>query len=155
MSKINVLENKSLKLNNVLSRQVSENDVFVSAKHITMLNNYLKSNNLKSVGPVIFYSSGVVGVSSDGTAKIKNKLMIQLERGDIKVEYPYVLEQNIRLANCLYVKFKDEYKYFSYATSAIALHSYNNDIDLTSEVYIINLSNSKESFEADVFMPIK
>lgn len=59
MPQIEFRENKILKLNNVLSRKVPEKEIMNQEKQVQMLINWVKAKGYETVGPLIFYSSGV------------------------------------------------------------------------------------------------
>ena len=93
--KIIVRENKVLKLNTVLIRQLSENEIMDIEKLAYMMESYIKSKGNSIVGPMINYSTAEAGET--GQVKLKVKLMVQLKSPIHNVETPYELENQIRM----------------------------------------------------------
>ncbi|HEY8361617.1 MAG TPA: hypothetical protein VIK77_01880 [Tissierellaceae bacterium] len=155
MPKIEFRENKILKLINVLSRKIPENELFSQEKQIAMLQSWIKAKGYESMGPLITYSSGVKGVSSDNIPIIDCRLMIQLKQSNVRLELPYHFEKEIRVENCLMARFFDDGDKLQFAISKLTLYAYENDIELTGETYIIFVNQEGNKILADVFMPAK
>ena len=155
MPKIEFRENKILKLINVLSRKIPENELFSQDKQIAMLQSWIKAKGYESMGPLITYSGGVKGVNSDNTPIIDSRLMIQLKSSNVRLELPYHFEKEIRIENCLMARFFDDGEKLQFAISKLTLFAYENDIELTGETYIIFVNQEGNKVLADVFMPVK
>ncbi|MDR3021172.1 MAG: hypothetical protein LBU60_00630 [Clostridiales bacterium] len=156
MPKLEVKENKILKLTNVLSRKTADKEVFNSDKQMRMIQNWIKVKGYKSKGPLIVYSSGVKGAEANGSPIIDNRLLVQLDNEKITAEYPYKFEQLIRLEKCLFVRFDDNFKKMQFAVNGIHFFAYNNDIELTGESYTVLIEDYHNgNILADVFMPVK
>ena len=77
IEKIVVKENKILKLNNVLIREVSQNELIDINKITYMMDSYVKSKGNSTVGPMINYTA-TLG-DENGQVKVIIKLMVQLK----------------------------------------------------------------------------
>ena len=86
---------------------------------------------------------------------IDSYIMSQLKEDKIRLELPYKFENLIRRENCIMVRFVGSIEKLQFATNKITLYSYENDIELTGESYIILLEQKEKDIIADVFMPIK
>ena len=53
MNEIKVAENKTLKLTNVLSREIRPEEMASLPVVLTQMHNFIKSNNAQPIGPII------------------------------------------------------------------------------------------------------
>jgi hypothetical protein len=155
MPQIECNENRVLKLVNVLSRKVPESEFFSQEKQVIMLQNWIKAKGYETQGPLILYSSGVKGIDSDKKPIIDSRLMLQLKQDKVRLEIPYKFQNEIRIENCLMVRFNGDAEKLSFATGKLTLFAYENDIELTGEMYMIFLKQEGNILLVDVFAPIK
>lgn len=114
IEKIIIKENKILKLNNVLIREISENELIDINKISYMMDSYIKSKGNFTIGPMTNYS--FVEIDDNGQPKVILKLMVQLKNSIHNIEKPYELKSQIRIANCLFARFteKEENTHYNY-----------------------------------------
>ncbi|MGL5084525.1 MAG: hypothetical protein ACRC68_02195, partial [Clostridium sp.] len=97
IEKIVIRENKVLKLNNVLVREISQNELIDLDKIAYMMDSYIKSKGTSTLGPMINYST--VEIDESGQPNIIIKLMVQLKTFINKVDLPYDIKSQIRITN--------------------------------------------------------
>ena len=153
--KLDFRENKTLKINNPIIREIPLEELNSIDKYVGMMKNYVEIKGFKIIGPLIQYSSGIKGLDKDNNPIIENKIILQLHQSGIKVEEPYVTSDTLKIENCLFCRFNDTQDNLQYAISKITLFAYENDIKLTNESYIVLIENKDNVILADVFMPIK
>lgn len=153
--KLDFRENKTLKINNPIIREIPLKELNSIDKYVGMMKNYVEIKGFKIIGPLIQYSSGIKGIDKDNNPIIENKIILQLHQSGIKVEDPYISKETLRIENCLFCRFNDTQDNLQYAISKITLHAYENDIKLTGESYIVLIENKDNVILADIFMPIK
>ena len=153
IEKIVVKQNKILKLNNVLIREVSQNELIDINKITYMMDRYIKAKGNSTVGPMINYSS--VEGDENGQAKIIIKLMIQLKNPIHNIEKPYELKNQIRVTNCLFARFTEKEENLQYAYSKLTLFAFENDMKLKGDSYTVFVDKNEEGIVADVFMELK
>lgn len=153
--KLDFRENKTLKINNPIIREIPLDELSSIDKYVGMMKNYVEIKGFKIIGPLIQYSSGIKGIDKDNNPIIENKIILQLHQSGIKVEEPYITSDTLKIENCLFCRFNDIQDNLQYAISKITLHAYENDIKLTGESYIVLIENKDNVILADVFMPIK
>lgn len=153
--KLDFRENKTLKINNPIIREIPLDELSSIDKYVGMMKNYVEIKGFKIIGPLIQYSSGIKGIDKDNNPIIENKIILQLHQSGIKVEEPYITSDTLKVENCLFCRFNDTQDNLQYAISKITLHAYENDIKLTGESYIVLIENKDNVILADVFMPIK
>ncbi|MDR3264258.1 MAG: hypothetical protein LBT30_08125 [Clostridiales bacterium] len=120
-----------------------------------MLQNWLKAKGYETQGPLIMFSTGIMGLDSNKKPIIDSRLMMQLKTDKVQLEIPYKFEKEIRIENCLMARFNDNYEQLPFATQKLNLFAYENDIELTGETYMILLEQEENKLLADVFMPVK
>jgi hypothetical protein len=153
IEKIVVKENKILKLNNVLIREVSQNDLMDMDKITYMMDSYIKSKGNSTVDPMINYSA--VEGDENGQAKIIVKLMIQLRNPIHNIEKPYELKNQIRVKNCLFARFTEKEENLQFAYSKLGLFAFENNITPKGDSYTVFVNKNEEELVADVFMELK
>jgi effector-binding domain-containing protein len=153
IEKIVVKENKILKLNNVLIREVSQNELIDINKITYMMDSYIKSKGNSTVGPMINYSA--VEGDENGQAKFIIKLMVQLKNPIHNIEKPYELKNQIRVTNCLFARFTEKEENLQYAYSKLGLFAFENDMKLKGDSYTVFVNKNEEGIVADVFMELK
>jgi len=150
--KIIVKENKVLKLNTVLTRDISENEFMEIDKIAYMMESYIKSKGNSILGPMINYSTAEADGS--GQVKIIFKIMFQLKNPIHNVETPYELENQIRVTNCLFARFSEKEENLQFAYSKLQLYAFENDIKLKGDSYTVFVENKDSKMITDVFMEI-
>ena len=150
--KIIVRENKVLKLNNVLIRQVRDNEFMDIQKVAYMMESYIKSKGNSILGPMINYSTAEA--DENGQVKIVLKLMFQMKDPIHNVESPYIQESQIRVKNCLFARYSEKEENLQFAYSKLQLFAFENDIKLKGEAYTVFVENRDNKMIADVFMEI-
>jgi len=150
--KIIVRENKVLKLNTVLIRQVNQSEFNEIDKVAYMMESYIKSKGNSILGPMINYTT--VEVDENGQVKMILKLMFQLKSPIHNVETPYELKNQIRVTNCLFARFSEKEENLQFAYSKLQVYAFENDIKLKGENYTVFVENKDSNMIADVFMEI-
>ena len=150
IEKIAIRENKTLKLNNLLIREVSENELIDINKISYMMDSYIKSKGNSTIGPMINYST--VELDESGQAKIIIKLMVQLKNPIYNVEKPYELYEQLRVTNCLFARFTEKEENLQFAYQKLGVYAFENDIKLKGDSYTVFVKQEEENIVADVFM---
>ncbi|TDT57227.1 hypothetical protein [Fonticella tunisiensis] len=151
--KIILRENKTLKLNNVLIREVRENEFMDINKIAYMMESYIKSKGNSIVGPMINYSAA--SADESGQVKIILKLMVQLKNPIHNIEEPYEFKSLLRVPNCLFARFSEKEENLQFAYSKLQLHAFENDIKLKGDSYTVFVDKNGNKIVADVFMEVQ
>jgi hypothetical protein len=152
-NKIVVKENKVLKLNNVLVREVSQNELKDISKAAYMMESYIKTKGNTIVGPSINYSSA--SADKSGQVKIIVKLIVQLKNPINNVDKPYEFKSQIRVTNCLFARYTEKEENLQFAYSKLQLHAFENNINLKGDSYTVFLDKKEKEIIADVFMEVQ
>lgn len=148
--KIVLRENKTLKLNNVLIREISENELIDINQISYMMDSYIKSKGNSTIGPMINYST--VEVDESGQPKVIIKLIVQLKNPIHNVEKPYELKSQLRVTNCLFARFTEKEENLQFAYQKLGVYAFENNIKLKGDSYTVFVKQEEENIVADVFM---
>lgn len=150
MPKLSVSYNKTLKLTNVVMTEVPfENfqDIGIS---IEQLENYIKSKGCRPVGPHIQYmrTQAESGDINDITIKI-----LRQANGYINhTEKPYSMVPELRIKNCLYVRYVGPEENSKFAYDKINLVAFEEGIPLKGDSYTVFLEGANGDVTTDIFM---
>lgn len=150
VEKISIRENKTLKLTNVLVRELSENEIIDIDKINYMMDSYIKSKGNSTIGPIINYSN--LEVDENGQAKIRIKIMVQLKNPIYNVEAPYEIKKELKISNCLFARFNEKEENIQFAYQKLGVYAFENDIKLKGDSYTVFVKKEEENITADIFM---
>ncbi|EJP6473242.1 hypothetical protein NHI66_002579 [Clostridium botulinum] len=149
-NKIILRENKTLKLNNVLIKELSEKE-FMDMNRVTyMMDGYIKSKGNSVMGPMINYSSLVN--DENGNPKLIVKIIFQLKNPIDNVDQPYEYEKQIKVTNCLFARFNEKEENLQFVYSKLQLYAFENNIKLLGSSYTVFVDKKENEIIADVFM---
>lgn len=151
--KITIKENKTLKLNNVLIREVSQNELIDINKITYMMSSFIKSKGNSIIGPMINYSAAES--IENGQVKLIIKIMMQLKNPINNIERPYEFKSQIRVTNCLFARFTEKEENLKFAYSKLGLYAFENDIKLKGDSYTVFVNKNENNIMADVFMELQ
>lgn len=152
-NKIVIKENKILKLNNVLIRELNQNEFMDMSKITYMMDSYIKSKGNSIIGPMINYSSIIN--DENGQPKLIGKIIFQLKNPIHNVEKPYEYENQIRITNCLFARFMEKEDNLQFAYSKLHLYAFEKDIKLLGDSYTVFVEKKEDNIVADVFMELQ
>ena len=145
MNSINIYENKTLKLQNVIVRRLDleSDDQNLFDSEINKISTYIQTHGANQIGPLIQYSK--VELDENNEPDINMQFMLQANNFIHNVEQPYRMESLLRVRNCLY------------AYDKLGVYAFENDIELDGCNYTIYVDRNEEeeTMVADVFMPVK
>jgi hypothetical protein len=148
--KIILKDNKTLKLSNVLIREIIGDEIADIDRMSYMMESYIKSKGNLRVGPLVNYTVVTMDNSQNPTLIIK--LMMQLKNPIHNVESPYKYESLIRVQNCLFVRYKEKEENLQFAYSKLNLHAFENDIKLKGDSFTVFVNKEEDILTADIFM---
>ncbi|MBR2674075.1 MAG: hypothetical protein IKE52_01265 [Mogibacterium sp.] len=161
--KIDIQKSKSLRLDNVLMKDiiniteadtgVQEEDDFSLGFEVEKMDNEIRTKGANQIGPLIQYS----GASGDGDAlAIKVTLMLQADRYINNIRAPYRMESVVQAKNCMYTRFTGAEEDIQYAYQKMQVTAYEENIKLKGSSYTIFLDSDDEgNITADIFMEIE
>lgn len=150
--KIMIREGKTLKLQNVLIREVSQEEILNPTRTLHMMNSYILSKEASITGPLINYSN--VRIDDARQPIVVAKFILQLSL-DIVADPPYVFEKTLVEKDCLFARIHEKEENLQFAYQKLGVYAFENDIKLRGDSYTVFVKrDSTDSIMADIFMPI-
>ena len=149
MKEIKVAENKTLKLTNVLSREIHPEEMASLPVVLTQMHNFIKSNNAQPIGPIV--QAMVVGEDR----QMHLYMMQQATQMISKMEPGYHMDAVLRVKNCLYAHYTGPLSKSQLASAKLQIMAFENDIKLTDSSYTIYVNQDDDEAVIDVFMETK
>ena len=157
MNSISVMEDKTLKLQNVLSYRVSltEENTTRLDMEVDKMNTYIETHGGRQIGPLIHHS--YIEQSNSGEVDIKMEFMLQSDRYLDCGESPYEMEETRRVPSCLYARYVGPEEKLKFAYDKLGVYAFENDIDILGGSYtvFVDRNEEEEKIVADIFMPMK
>ena len=149
MNEIKVAENKTLKLTNVLSREIRPEEMANLPVVLTQMHNFIKSNNAQPIGPII--QSFALGEDH----QMHLYMMQQATQLIPQMEPGYHMDAILRVKNCLYAHYTGPMENSQLASYKLQVHAFENDQKLTGTSYTIYVNQDSDDAVIDVFMETK
>ena len=138
MKEIKVAENKTLKLTNVLSREIHPEEMASLPVVLTQMHNFIKSNNAQPIGPIV-----------------QAMVMQQATQFIGQMEQDYHMDAVLRVKNCLYAHYTGPMPESQLASYKLQVHAFENEQKLTGTSYTIYVNQDEDDAVVDVFMETK
>lgn len=154
MSKLQVNNNKTLKLKNVLNNKVDFSDEKMDINILVeKMQSYIRVKGAMQIGPLIQHTKPFV--NNEEELDVELNLLLQCNNFIHNVEKPYMMESILRIPNCMYCRYIGPEEKLKFAYDKINLEAFENDIELTGESYTVFVDQNEEEgiIVADVFMP--
>ena len=151
MNEIKTAENKTLKLTNVLARQLRPEELGNLAVILTQMQNFMKSNGAQPIGPLV--QAVKIGTGPDHVPELY--MMQQATQLITQMEPGYHMDAVLRVKNCLYAHYTGPMGQSQLASQKLQIHAFENEQTLTGSVYTIFVSQDDDDAVVDVFMEIK
>lgn len=151
-NEILISENKTLKLSNVLSRELNIQDGSDFGRTAAMFRSYTSAKNLNPYGPMVVRieprtnGKGIVIVST---------MMGQVRNVPDEVETPFSFTPQIRAERCLMARFAGPPSKLQLAYNKLDVYSYEKDIPLSGVTYTVYTGESPNGdITADIFAEV-
>lgn len=153
MNKIQISNNKTLKLTNTLFLEVELNQDFDLGTTVVKMDNYLKSKGAMPIGPLI--QRTVYSINENQQLEIHAYLMRQTNNFIHNIEAPYKMEPVIRVRNCMYAHYVGPEEKLKLAYDKINVTAFEEDITVANENYTIFIEKQDDNIVADIFVEKK
>ena len=151
MREIQVAENKTLKLTNVLSRRVDPNELSSVGVILTQMQNFIKSHSAMPVGPVI----QCVKFSAGPSPEPEIYFMMQVNQLIPRLDPGYQMDALLRVRNCLYAHYTGPMSYSNLASQKLDIYAFEHEIETTGDSYTVYVNQDDDNGVLDVFMETK
>lgn len=152
MPKLQVSQDKILKLTNALIYEVQTEELEDLNANMEQMENYIRVKGAQPVGPLIQYTN--VTLDEQGQAQLQIKMIRQCSNFLHSVEQPYRMDSVLRVKSCMYVRYTGPEEKLKFAYDKINLASFEEEIPLRGDSYTIFVDKKEEDcMIADVFMP--
>ena len=149
MKEIKVAENKTLKLTNVLSREIHPEEMASLPVVLTQMHNFIKSNNAQPIGPIV--QAMVVGEDR----QMHLYMMQQATQLIPRMEAGYTMDAVLRVRNCLYAHYVGPMSQSGLASQKLNIMAFEHELELTGTVYTIFVNQDDDEGVVDTFMETK
>ena len=149
MKEIKVAENKTLKLTNVLSREIHPEEMASMPVVLTQMHNFIKSNNAQPIGPIV--QAMVVGEDH----QMHLYMMQQATQFIGQMEQGYHMDAVLRVKNCLYAHYTGPMSYSNLASQKLDIYAFEHEIETTGDSYTVYVNQDDDNGVLDVFMETK
>ena len=151
MKEIKVAENKTLKLTNVLSREIHPEEMASLPVVLTQMHNFIKSNGAQPLGPLV----QCIKLPAGPNPQPEIYMMQQATQMITQMEPGYHMDAVLRVKNCLYAHYTGPMAYSQLASSKLQILAFEKDLKLTGDNYTIFVSQDDDDAVVDVFMETK
>lgn len=154
MSKLQLSQNKVLKLQNVLINNLGLEDEDIDFNIIVeKMQSYIKVKGAMQIGPLIQHTKPFINNEEELDMEIR--LLLQCNSFIHNVEKPYIMDSVLRVQDCMYCHYIGPEEKLKFAYDKINIESFENDIELTGESYTVFVDQDEEegNIVADIFMP--
>lgn len=151
MRKIDILLNKTLRLNNVICYELKSDELSKPEIVVEKIDNYIKSKGGYPVGPVIQRVSTSINNANNLDAKVE--VLRQADRYIYQLDKPYGMEAVLRVKNCIYAHYIGPEEHISISYAKINVISFEKNINIKPETYTIFLKDTDNGDTvADIFV---
>ena len=151
MREIQVAENKTLKLTNVLARKIDASELGNLGVILTQMQNFMKSNGAQPIGPLV--QAVKMGTGPDHVPELY--MMQQATQMITQMEPGYHMDAVLRVKNCLYAHYTGPMPESQLASYKLQVHAFENEQKLTGTSYTIYVNQDDDDAVIDVFMETK
>ncbi len=153
MNKVEVVENKTIRLVNVLIYECRKIKKKLFEYEINKFANHIETNKILTTGPIIIkYKNAEIDeeleeIYMDFDIMIQLKLRMGVRKG-------FSFENELIIENCLVTKFKGIKNDFEYAHSKMDLYMWENGIVCENDMYEIHINSTEKNMRADIIKKI-
>ena len=151
MREIQIAQNKTLKLTNVLARKIEAEEFANLQIVLTQMHNFMKSNNAQPIRPMI----QCVNIPAGPNPQPEVYMMQQTTQLIPRMEPGYTQDAVLRVRGCLYAHYTGPMSQSGLASQKLNIFAFENELELNGNVYTIFVNQDDDDAVVDVFMETK
>ena len=151
MREIQIAQNKTLKLTNVLARKIGPEEFNNMQIVLTQLHNFIKSSGAQPLGPII----QCVKIPAGPNPQPEVYMMQQATQLIPRMEPGYTQDAVLRVRGCLYAHYTGPMSQSGLASQKLNIFAFENELELNGNVYTIFVNQDDDDAVVDVFMETK
>ena len=151
MREIQIAQNKTLKLTNVLARKIEAEEFANLQIVLTQMQNFMKSNNAQPIGPMI----QCVKIPGGPNPQPEVYMMQQTTQLIPRMEPGYTQDAVLRVRGCMYAHYTGPMSQSGLASQKLNIFAFENELELNGNVYTIFVNQDDDDAVVDVFMETK
>ena len=151
MNEIKVAENKTLKLTNLLSREIRPEEMASLPVVLTQMHNFTKSNGAQPLGPLV----QCIKLPAGPNPQPEVYMMQQATQLIPRMEAGYSMDAVLRVRNCLYAHYVGPMSQSGLASQKLNILAFEHELELTGTVYTIFVNQDDDEGIVDTFMETK
>lgn len=151
--KIEIKNNKKLKLINVINKELINIDIEKFDYNLTKFLNELKLWKVQVYGPLIIRNKGTK-ISEDSKVSSDYDLYIQAHNYK-QYNNQFNVQDEVVVEHCIYTRFEGKPEYLQLAFNKLEIYEYEEDIITRGDIYMITLEDTPDKIVMDIFKPVK
>mgnify|MGYP000059490974 FL=1 len=151
MREIQTAENKTLKLTNVLSREIHPEEMASLPVVLTQMHNFIKSNGAQPLGPLV----QCIKLPAGPNPQPEVYMMQQATQLIPQMDPGYHMDAILRVKNCLYAHYVGPMSQSGLASQKLNIMAFEHELELTGTVYTIFVNQDDDEGVVDTFMETK
>lgn len=153
MKKIEIKNNKKLKLKNVVIKELTNINIENFEIEISKFLNEIKTLKIHTFGPLIIRNKGVKIIDDE---KITSDYNLYIQAHDYKqYKNQFTVLDEVVAEHCLYTRFEGKPENLQLAFNKLEIYEYEEDIITRGDIYMISLEDSEDHIVMDIFKPVK
>ena len=151
MREIQIAQNKTLKLTNVVSRRIQPEEFNNMQIVLTQMHNFIKSNGAQPLGPLV----QCIKLPAGPNPQPEVYMMQQATQLIPRMEAGYSMDAVLRVRNCLYAHYVGPMSQSGLASQKLNIMAFEHELELTGTVYTIFVNQDDDEGVVDTFMETK
>ena len=151
MREIQIAQNKTLKLTNVVSRRIQPEEFNNMQIVLTQMHNFIKSNGAQPLGPLV----QCIKLPAGPNPQPEIYMMQQATQLIPRMEAGYSMDAVLRVRNCLYAHYVGPMSQSGLASQKLNIMAFEHELELTGTVYTIFVNQDDDEGVVDTFMETK
>lgn len=152
MGKLDLISGKKLVLKKVIIKKLHGIALQDLDHEIQKFYQQLKLLNVQMFGPLITRNKGT-NIHEDGTISVDYELYTQAHDYQ-QYAQQFDIRDEIRVENCLYVRFCDSPEYLELAHAKMNVYIYEEDVPVLEDTYTVFVSSNDTQMTVDIFKPV-